>query len=360
MTAQAVPPQHPQPVDEALGYDSAYVEQVGTLPLAARLLRNHADTQLWQIGFGLFAVLLGLQILIHYLSGALAYGPAGDSIGGWIAYFQFDLLHAFLITYLLIGSEGFRRGFACHVRRLTPWLSADAPYSEDVLAKRPGYVWLAGVIAVVFFVPIMSIPVYDNFPVTTIFYLMIVRMTILYWLIGTRIPEFILLSQRLAALVRQHLTYRLIEDEPRRIIGGQTLTSSLFLMIGVGVTIPTLSDTPTIMQTIGLLVLLTLISVLILLWPIFALRNKIRDTKSAEMDMLQPRLNDCWDALRRGEDPPHDLPALVAWRQEIRNTPDWVFDGESAVRLLIILLVPAGSLIAGEFAESLLERLIGG
>ncbi len=362
MTAQAAQANlaAPLPVDEALGYDSAYVERVGTLPLTSKFLRNIKDNRLWYLAAAIAALLFGLQFFVHWVTGDLANGPTQGGLAAWASYLQYDLLHSFLISYMLIGSEGFRRGYACHIRRLTPWLSSDAPYSEDLLAHRPGYVWLAGVISVVFFVPIMSVPVYDIFPNKAIFYLMIVRMTILYWLLGTRITEFILLSQRFATMIRNHLTYRLVEDQPRQIIGSQTLSSSLFLMLGVAVTLPTLSDAPTTLQTIGLLGLISLFSLILLLLPIFALRDKIRTTKEDEMALLQPRLNDCWDALRRGDDPPHDLPALVAWRQEIRNTSDWVFDGESAIRLIIILLVPAASIVAGEFAESLLDRLIGG
>ncbi len=356
MTAQATP----QPVDPALGYDSAYVDRVGTLPYVAKILRRYKDNRLWQFGLGFAATLFGVQLTVHWLSGNLAYGPTDGGVGAWAKFLQYDLLHSFLIAYMSIGSEGFRRGFACHIRRLTPWLSADAPFAEDMLAKRPGYVWLAGVFTVLFFVPVMSIPIYDTLPVKAIFYLMIVRTTILYWLLGTRITEFVLLSYRFASLIRNHLSYRLIEDEPRQIIGAQIMKSSLFLMLGVAVTLPTLSEAPTILQTIGLLSMITFVSIVILLLPIFALRTKIRETKTAELALLQPRLNDCWDALRRGESPPHDLPALVAWRQEIRNTSDWVFDGESALRLIIILLVPAGSLLASELAESLLDRLING
>lgn len=350
----------PQSVDEAFGYDAAYVAQVGTLPQVSKWLRPYKDSQLLQIALLLFSILLALQLIVHWVSGNFANIPAGSTITGWLQFFQFDLLHAFLISYMAIGAEGFRRGYACHLRRLTPWLHNDAPTPEDIIAKRSGMNTIIGLVILIVFVPLMSIPVYDLFTVKAVFWVMVIRTSILYWLLGSRITEFVMLSIQFAAQIRTHLSYRLVEDDPRKIIGAQIMKSSLFLMLGVAVTIPTLTDTETITQTIVVLGLITLVSLFILFLPIFALRDKIRDTKAAELALLQPRLNACWDALQRGEDPPHDLPALVAWRQEIRNTSDWVFDGESALRLLIILMVPAGSLLASELAESLLDRIIGG
>jgi hypothetical protein len=108
---------------------------------------------------------------------------------------------------------------------------------------------------------------------------------------------------------------------------------------------------------IGALVLAT--GTVALLLPVRGVRERIRETKNAELARIHAAIRGETNALgesviaRRAETV--DLADLLAYRAHVQSVHEWPFDAPTMLRFALYLAIPIGSWLGG----AMVERLLG-
>jgi hypothetical protein len=103
-----------------------------------------------------------------------------------------------------------------------------------------------------------------------------------------------------------------------------------------------------------------LIATIGLMLPLLGVRERIRATKSREIDWCDVRLRSARDALKQTNAgvPVGEFSELYAYRRCLDEVRDWALDTPSFVRFALYLLIPIGSWLGGALVERLVDAAV--
>ena len=132
------------------------------------------------------------------------------------------------------------------------------------------------------------------------------------------------------------------------VIGGLSVFSLMLIETGFGTT----------MLLIGGPILL--VAVVALLYPVRGVHDRIRQTKDAELQMVNAAISGHRDRFLN-DDPEHrrgEMADLVAYRSLVESVSEWPFTTSNYTRFLLYLLIPACSWGLGMVAEEFVSRAL--
>lgn len=350
----------PRVVDEVMGYDH---RAVPNLPLEALLFRKVRNVWPWIAV--IFALVMIPELIVYSLRGHFAQLDIEAGLFVWVReLIWYDFFQAILIGMLVVGTEGIRRGFACNLRKLNPVLSSPVIPEHEMYLKR----WprlIAGVLGPVAIVPATVYTVSAAGDAYVQYDVMVTRLTVLMFLAGTCLFDLIAMSRRFSQIIEARLKVNLLDLTPLEPITKFASRTALFLMVTIALVFPMMIGS-TDLQTVVIILIIVLCTVAVLLMPTSAARRKIKAAKQAEEARVAPQIERILAGLDRHAHDPDSLRDQVAlagllnWRREVRETREWVFDFDAALRFLLILMVPIGGWVGSEIAEEIIDRLVGG
>ena len=140
----------------------------------------------------------------------------------------------------------------------------------------------------------------------------------------------------------------------------QALTQAL-LVLGAAACGSPLGYEPNLVGlTIGMASFAMLIATIGLMLPLLGVRERIRATKSREIDWCDVRLRSARDALKQtnARVPVGEFSELYAYRRCLDEVRDWALDTPSFVRFALYLLIPIGSWLGGALVERLVDAAV--
>jgi hypothetical protein len=138
------------------------------------------------------------------------------------------------------------------------------------------------------------------------------------------------------------------------------LRTALLWFLGTSLASLLLVDTDSPMLVISILLATTVFAGASLVAPSRGVHERMREAKRAELAWLRGEIGRASRALRAGDAAGSaQLPALVAWEARVSAAPVWPFDGGTALRFSLLLLMPLGSWLGGALAERAVNRFLG-
>lgn len=340
------------PADERLGYWPGLITQ---RPITLRIFENAPNV--WWRAFAVAAVLVAVQVIYYLQTDFFESLPEDPPLTVW-----FEVIHAFLIGYILAGTELVRRGFACNLRQLNAKL--DEPVLPESLMNVhwPGRVLVVLLIAVplsVFVVlPLSGMDVHR-----AAIYLMWVRLPLVLIAISVSVFDILVLTRRFAAVVAERLQVDVLNLTGLEPIARFAMRAALYLAVGTAVSTPMLIDTRATVQTASLLMILMVAALCCLLPPVLAARRVIRAEKEKQDQLIGAEIAGAINNAGKEDDKRLQqaaLAGLFAWRGDVRSAREWVFSAETNLRFVLLALVPIASWIMGGIVENLVGQMMGG
>jgi hypothetical protein len=138
------------------------------------------------------------------------------------------------------------------------------------------------------------------------------------------------------------------------------LRTALLWFLGTSLAALLLVDTDSPMLVISILLATTIFGAAALIAPSRGVHERMRAAKRDELAWLRGEIARASRALRAGQPAgAAQLPALLAWEARVAGAPEWPFDGGTALRFSLFLLMPLGSWLGGALAERAVNRFFG-
>ncbi len=179
------------------------------------------------------------------------------------------------------------------------------------------------------------------------------------WNLGGFIYAILGYSRRFSRLARRIRSIDLFDLRPLAPFTRQGLRSVLLVVILLSISAINAVDRAFAAQIIGMGIVALVAGTLALLLPVRGVRERIRETKNAELARIHAAIRGEADALgesaivQRAETV--DLADLLAYRAHVQSVHEWPFDAPTLLRFALYLAIPIGSWLGG----AMVERLLG-
>jgi hypothetical protein len=137
------------------------------------------------------------------------------------------------------------------------------------------------------------------------------------------------------------------------------LRTALLWFLGTSLASLLLLDTDSPMLVMSVLLATTAFAAAALVAPSRGVHERMRETKRQELAWLRDEIARASGALRAGDAAgAAQLPALVSLEARVAGAPVWPFDGGTALRFSLFLLMPLASWLGGALAERAVDRFL--
>ena len=170
----------------------------------------------------------------------------------------------------------------------------------------------------------------------------------------------VIVSTRLSAIARRLDRIDLLNHTPLAPFTRLGLNNALLVIGGLSILSLTLIETGFGKTMIIFAIPILVVAIIALLYPVRGVRDRIRQTKDAELQHIntaileqRPSLLSASSANPRGE-----MADLIAYRRLVEEVPEWPFTSSNYVRFVLYLLIPALSWGLGAVAEEFVSRAL--
>jgi hypothetical protein len=182
------------------------------------------------------------------------------------------------------------------------------------------------------------------------------------WNLGGFIYAILGYSRRFSHLAGRIRSIDLFDLRPLAPFRRQGLRSVLLVVILLSLSAMNALDRAFAAQIIGLGAFALVTGTLALLLPVRGVRERIRETKNAELARVHAAIRGKTDALGESEIAKRaetvQLADLLAYRAHVQSVREWPFDAPTLLRFALYLAIPIGSWLGGAMVERLLAAAL--
>ena len=343
---------------------------------AERLYAALAVSPVW-VGLGISAALLGLLLLLTWLTGGLELFltqelPADPGLYGARSRnarlaISLALLAGFLPTarrYAVLGARDNLTELRAH---LASPARADSIWGLD--ASRTRAPWWAGLLGLLL-VPVVALSI-DRDP--TFYFQPDYWREVTVWIwslgafccwnVGAFLHGIVAASRDFSRLAAALRPLDLLDLRALRPFSRQGLRSALLCVLLFSIlALPGLRDPGFLAAGLVTLLVVAAVSVTALVLPVRGAHARIRRAKSDELDRVNAAIRGAPGALAgsaiESRAANAGLADLLAYRAAIETVREWPFDAPTVLRFALYLAIPLGSWLGGALVERGLEALL--